>query len=89
MGLNPHVYWLGNFIFDYIVFLLMVVVFIIYCATSFTFSDTSVVANTMIFVIVGIAVIIITYLLGMLYPKANDALEMTSFLFFYNSQLVA
>ena len=81
MGLNPHVYWLGNFIFDYIVFLLMVVVFIIYCATSFTFSDTSVVANTMIFVIVGIAVIIITYLLGMLYPKANDALEMATFLF--------
>lgn len=77
MGLENSAYWLGNLIFDYFVYLLVIGIYflmLIYYQISFIYPFFSLM--TLIFVCFGLSLLSYTYMMTLLFSNANQAYKL-------------
>lgn len=76
MGCRPLPYWLGTFIFDYLAYLITVLIFyILVLENDVKFLNAYIDTLTLILAIFGADLIVYTYLCGYLFKKSNSAFK--------------
>jgi len=76
MGCRPLPYWLGTFIFDYIAYLITVIIFyILVIENEVKFLKNYLNTLTLILAVFGADLIVYTYLCGYLFKKSNSAFK--------------